>query len=106
MNLGIPKETKGDETRVAMSPEVTKKLVKKGFAIFLEAGAGRRAGFSDDAYVKEGAKVVSGDEALQQSVPSRYGCCVQGCPRLRNRVARTRSPHRLPSPQREMRRDL
>src|ERR1017187_8922201 len=64
MIIGIPKESSPDETRVAMSPEVAKKLIKKGFDLALEAGAGEKAGFTDSDYSKEKVRIVNNAEAL------------------------------------------
>ncbi|MCA9532462.1 MAG: Re/Si-specific NAD(P)(+) transhydrogenase subunit alpha [Myxococcales bacterium] len=57
----VPKERAEGETRVAASPETVKRLVKEGFEVVVETGAGRRASFVDSQYEAAGAKVVSGD---------------------------------------------
>jgi NAD(P) transhydrogenase subunit alpha len=57
MKIGVPKETRPGEERVALVPESAKKLVKAGFAVAVEAGAGAPAFFSDDAYREAGATV-------------------------------------------------
>ena len=57
----VPKERAEGETRVAASPETVKRLVKEGFEVVVESGAGRRASFLDAQYEAAGAKVVSGD---------------------------------------------
>ncbi|HEX5783733.1 MAG TPA: Re/Si-specific NAD(P)(+) transhydrogenase subunit alpha [Burkholderiaceae bacterium] len=56
--IGVPKETFPGEKRVATVPEVVAKLVKLGFSVAVESGAGEAASFSDDAYRAEGAVVV------------------------------------------------
>jgi len=56
--IGIPKETFAGEKRVASAPEVVEKLIKLGFAVIVESGAGDGASFFDDAFTKSGAKVV------------------------------------------------
>jgi NAD/NADP transhydrogenase alpha subunit len=56
--IGIPKETFAAEKRVASAPEVVEKLIKLGFAVIVESGAGDGASFYDDAFTKSGAKVV------------------------------------------------
>lgn len=56
--IGVPKETFPGEKRVATVPEVVTKLVKLGFSVAVESGAGEAASFSDDAYRAEGAVVV------------------------------------------------
>src|SRR4051812_6271987 len=71
MLIGVPKETREGETRVALSPEVVKKLVKKGFKICVESGAGTRAGFPDADYTKETAVIVSDAEAAGADVVLR-----------------------------------
>jgi len=57
--IGVPKETAAGEKRVATVPEVVEKLVKLGFKVNIESGAGEAANFSDDAYRAAGAEVVS-----------------------------------------------
>src|ERR1019366_7022415 len=51
MKLGVPKELKDREKRVALSPEVVKDLVKKGFEVLLETGAGLNSFISGEADV-------------------------------------------------------
>lgn len=58
MKLGIPKETKERETRVAATPASLKKLSKTGLKFCVEKNAGLAAGFSDEAYQAEGAEIV------------------------------------------------
>jgi NAD(P) transhydrogenase subunit alpha len=55
--IGIPKETAPGETRVALIPESVARLVKAGVTVEVEAGAGIRAGFRDEAYIFVGAKL-------------------------------------------------
>jgi NAD(P) transhydrogenase subunit alpha len=57
--IGVPKETFPGEKRAATVPEVVAKLVKLGFSVAVESGAGDAASFSDDAYRAEGATVVA-----------------------------------------------
>jgi NAD(P) transhydrogenase subunit alpha len=57
--IGVPRETAADEKRVATVPEVVEKLIKLGFRIAVQSGAGDPANFSDDAYRAAGAEVVS-----------------------------------------------
>ena len=58
--IGVPRETFAGEKRVATVPEVVEKLIKLGFAVKVESGAGDGANFSDDTYRAAGAEVVSG----------------------------------------------
>jgi NAD(P) transhydrogenase subunit alpha len=60
--IGVPRETYAGEKRVATVPEVVEKLVKLGFAVKVQAGAGEGANFDDDAYRSAGAQIV-GDAA-------------------------------------------
>jgi len=60
--IGVPRETAAGEKRVATVPEVVEKLVKLGFRVAVQSGAGDAANFSDDAYRAAGAQIV-GDAA-------------------------------------------
>ena len=51
MSVGVPKETFKGERRVAMAPETCAKLVKAGFRVVVEKGAGKDSEFDDDEYV-------------------------------------------------------
>ncbi|HKU71529.1 MAG TPA: Re/Si-specific NAD(P)(+) transhydrogenase subunit alpha, partial [Burkholderiales bacterium] len=57
--IGIPKESAPGEKRVATVPEVVEKLIKLGFKVKVQSGAGDAASFSDDAYRAAGAEVVN-----------------------------------------------
>jgi NAD(P) transhydrogenase subunit alpha len=58
MKLAVPKETKFKENRVALNPDVAKELVKAGFEVLIEAGAGMNSFFADETYVAAGARMV------------------------------------------------
>jgi NAD(P) transhydrogenase subunit alpha len=58
MKIGIPKEVHAGEKRVATTPEVATQLIKLGFEVAIEAGAGSAAHFSDASYVEAGVTVV------------------------------------------------
>jgi NAD(P) transhydrogenase subunit alpha len=60
--IGVPRETAAGEKRVATVPEVVEKLIKLGFKVAVESGAGDAANFSDDTYRAAGAEIV-GDAA-------------------------------------------
>ena len=60
--IGVPRETFPGEKRVATVPDVVEKLIKLGFQVAVESGAGDAANFSDDAYRAAGAEIV-GDAA-------------------------------------------
>jgi NAD(P) transhydrogenase subunit alpha len=59
----VPKERSEGETRVAGTPETAKRLIKEGFEVIVEAGAGEHAHFPDRAYTEAGAKVVGAEDA-------------------------------------------
>ena len=68
MNIGVPKETAANERRVAVTPDVAGRLVKAGFSVLVERGAGEAASFGDDAYAAAGATLVpTAAEAFGQS---------------------------------------
>jgi NAD(P) transhydrogenase subunit alpha len=56
--IGVPRETFPGEKRVATVPDVVQKLIKLGFRVAVEAGAGDAANFPDDEYRAAGAEVV------------------------------------------------
>ena len=58
MRIGVPKESAAGEKRVATVPEVVEKLLKLGFTVAVESGAGDAANFADDTYRAAGAEVV------------------------------------------------
>jgi len=62
--IGVPKEIFPGERRVATVPEVVEKLIKLGFTVQVEAGAGEAANVSDDDYRKAGAGIVDSAAAL------------------------------------------
>ncbi|KJY83862.1 NAD(P) transhydrogenase subunit alpha [Vibrio galatheae] len=62
MQIGVPKEILAGETRVAASPKSVEQLLKLGFEVNVEAGAGELASFDDSAFEVAGAKIVSTEE--------------------------------------------
>jgi H+-translocating NAD(P) transhydrogenase subunit alpha len=56
--IGVPAETAAGEKRVATVPEVVEKLIKLGFRVTVQSGAGDAANFSDDTYRAAGAEIV------------------------------------------------
>lgn len=64
MVIGVAKETRGGETRVAATPDTVKKLIKKGHQLRIARGAGELAGFSDTLYQTAGAELVDQEAAL------------------------------------------
>ncbi|MBM3201762.1 MAG: alanine dehydrogenase [Chlamydiae bacterium] len=59
MRIGIPKEIKDKEFRVGATPPSVRGFVDHGHEVFVQSGAGLRIGFTDEAYEKAGAKIVS-----------------------------------------------
>lgn len=64
MKLGIPRETRPNETRVAATPETVKKFKGLGLEVLVEAGAGAGAHLADTDYAAAGATLVPAAEAL------------------------------------------
>lgn len=58
MIIGVPKEIKNNENRVAVTPAGVKELVKHGHTVYVQHTAGEGSGFSDEDYVKAGATVL------------------------------------------------
>ena len=58
MRIGVPRETRSGERRVAATPATAAKLIGLGYTVAVERDAGRGASFADEAYVEAGAKVV------------------------------------------------
>ena len=59
MIVGVPKEIKGDEYRVALLPVGAEELVSAGHTVVVEAGAGLGSGLPDHEYLEQGAELVS-----------------------------------------------
>ncbi|MDE3012284.1 MAG: Re/Si-specific NAD(P)(+) transhydrogenase subunit alpha [Pseudomonadota bacterium] len=59
MKIGVPREVHAGERRVAATPETVQQLIKLGFAVSIEAGAGAAANFSDQAYAAAGAQLLA-----------------------------------------------
>ncbi|MBU2493638.1 MAG: Re/Si-specific NAD(P)(+) transhydrogenase subunit alpha [Bacteroidetes bacterium] len=67
MVIAVPKEIFPGENRVALVPDTASKLIKKGFQINVEKGAGINAGFTDDQYESSGAKLLDNVSELYSS---------------------------------------
>lgn len=63
MKIGVVKEIKDRENRVALMPQGAEELVKRGHSLMVEAGAGIGSGFDDEAYRRTGAVLVSAADA-------------------------------------------
>jgi len=64
MKIGVPKEIHDGEKRVATTPDVAKQLIKLGFEVLVESGAGEGSSFSDAAYTDAGVTVAEGAKAI------------------------------------------
>jgi len=83
MVIGVPREIKEQENRVALPPSAAYQLIKRGHEIVVERGAGAGSGFSDEEYAAAGARLVpSHDEVfaraelvvkVKEPLPAEYG---------------------------------
>ncbi|MFZ0492998.1 MAG: NAD(P)(+) transhydrogenase (Re/Si-specific) subunit alpha, partial [Acidimicrobiia bacterium] len=69
MKLGVPNQTAPRERRVAITPDITARLVKQSFEVVVQEGAGTASGFLDAEYADAGASIVS-------EASSAWGCDV------------------------------
>jgi len=67
MVIGVPKEIKIQEYRVAVTPVGVKEFIRAGHKVLVEKGAGAGASFTDEAYVQAGAHMVSREEVFAQA---------------------------------------
>lgn len=69
MKIGIPKEIKNNENRVAMTPAGVVTLTNAGHEVYIETGAGLGSSFTDEDYAAAGAKIVkTAEEAWSQEL--------------------------------------
>ncbi|MBI3877372.1 MAG: alanine dehydrogenase, partial [Verrucomicrobia bacterium] len=83
MIIGVPKEIKNQEFRVALLPSAAYQLIKRGHQVLVERGAGAGAGYPDSDYEQAGAKLVGEHAAVfgeadlivkvKEPLPSEYG---------------------------------
>lgn len=64
MIIGVPKEIKNNENRVALTPAGAQELVKRGHTVHVQKNAGADSGFSDEEYAKAGAKITATAEEV------------------------------------------
>ncbi|HEY3206110.1 MAG TPA: hypothetical protein VGJ58_04080, partial [Gaiellaceae bacterium] len=67
MKIGVAREIKPDEYRVALAPAGARELIQRGHEVLVEAGVGVGSAFADDAYAGVGARIVSVDEVWEAS---------------------------------------
>jgi alanine dehydrogenase len=82
MKIGVAKEIKSDEYRVALTPAGARELADAGHDVFIEQGAGEGSAFPDDAYQAVGAQIVSVDDVwadaelllkVKEPIDAEYG---------------------------------
>ena len=82
MRVGVPKEVKDNEYRVAITPGGVRQLIEEGHRVFIQSGAGMGSGFSDEEYRSVGGQVVADKEIVweaelvvkvKEPQPSEYG---------------------------------
>jgi alanine dehydrogenase len=67
MRIGVAREIKLQEHRVALTPAGARELLQRGHDVFVESGAGVGSAFPDDAYERAGATIVSVDDVWGRS---------------------------------------
>jgi len=68
MQIGVPKEHKPHEKRVAATPDSVKELIKLGFTVVIENHAGGMASFDDQAYITAGASISDTGDVWQSDI--------------------------------------
>lgn len=86
--LGVPKEIKDNEYRIAITPEQIGRLDKKHLKVWIEKGAGEGAGFSDEEYMAAGAGIIEKPAVIwknadlilkvKEPVPEEYPLIAEG----------------------------
>lgn len=66
MIIGVPKEIKNNENRVAVTPSGALELTKRGHEVYIQSTAGEGSGFTDDDYLTAGAKILHSIEATYE----------------------------------------
>jgi alanine dehydrogenase len=64
MVIGVPKEIKNNENRVALTPAGTKELTKRGHFVYIQSGAGSGSGFADEEYLGAGAEMLDSAQEI------------------------------------------
>ncbi|MFC3395580.1 Re/Si-specific NAD(P)(+) transhydrogenase subunit alpha [Brenneria rubrifaciens] len=68
MRIGVPRERLTNEARVAATPKTVEQLLKLGFEVAIESGAGKLASFDDAAYQEAGASIADTTEVWQSDI--------------------------------------
>ena len=67
VDIGVPRERKPEERRVALVPEAVADLVRAGNRVHVETGAGEGSGYADSAFAEAGAAIADSPEALYEA---------------------------------------
>lgn len=88
MKIGVPKEIKNNESRVALTPSGAHEFIKRGHEVFVETIAGEGSGFTDEDYRSIGAKITDTAEGVwsaaemimkvKEPIEEEYGRCRRG----------------------------
>ncbi|MBE9621008.1 Re/Si-specific NAD(P)(+) transhydrogenase subunit alpha, partial [Mycolicibacterium smegmatis] len=78
MIIGIPRESQPGETRVAATPQTVGQILKLGYSVVVESGAGAAASFSDAAYADAGAQIGSADAVWSADVVMKVNAPSEG----------------------------
>ena len=68
MRIGVPRERLANEARVAATPKTVEQLLKLGFTVAIESGAGKLASFDDGAYQAAGAEIADTADVWQSDL--------------------------------------
>jgi NAD(P) transhydrogenase subunit alpha len=71
MQIGIPLETLAGETRVSGTPKSVAQLIKLGYTVAVESGAGAKASYPDAQYAEAGAAIVDAEGAWQADIVTK-----------------------------------
>jgi alanine dehydrogenase len=88
MIIGVPKEIKPEENRIAIVPGGVETLIHKGHKVLIEKGAGAGSGFSDSEFMKAGAQIIKNHDQVftrselvlkvKEPLPEEYGFLRKG----------------------------
>jgi NAD(P) transhydrogenase subunit alpha len=67
-SIGVVAESQAAETRVAATPATVAQLIKLGYDVAIESGAGAKSSFADEVFEEAGVSIVSGDEAWRSDI--------------------------------------
>ena len=101
MIIGVPKEVKDHESRVAITPAGVKSLTEAGHKVLLETRAGDSSALTDDEYQDAGAEIVGSPHSvwgLADMVVKVKGTCRAGDQHFREGLVLFTNPHSAPPP--------